>query len=1339
MANGYIGKISALVTASTADLSRKLQGSTRDVNRFANSIQSQIAGASRSAQASLNGIFTPLQRIQRALVAGRGLNLIDSKQVAQIQRAVSVAEGINKPLAAATRQFEGLSAEVQAAFLPALDLAQRRAAGLNDLLARSGSVSEKAFTKTAERIGRVSAALQQLRQAQQITASAPSGNELQFTDPGVFAALQASAEARRKAASPEVVSSVGRRGLSASLGLGDQIRDVARLDELITQAAAKINSIRLTPQVDTSQLEAARGELNRLIALQGVSVEGLNKVNERAQAEAALRAEQERRIAVANTLLQIDQRESQLTSLRGQASTRDASGRTIQERVAAINSLNQQAQAEASLRAEQEARLAVANSLLQVDQRESQLTSLRGQATALPAGRQGRARILETLGGEIDVVESKVQKLPDALRSQLGPEVNKLTNAFRILGRDGVGFAVDQADKLAAKAREITAALNARRARGEQFLEGFGGAGAAGLNLGIDERELLAVGGQIEFLQNKLSQFSAEVRGPAVAALQVYREVVNEVFKSGAQNTDLGRKAISDARNEVVRLAAQIDNVKPEELAAALKRIGDVARGAGSKAGLAIQQAAFAFEDFFSVTGGLDQRIRAAGNNISQLGFIIGSTKGLIIGISAAIGAQLIASLIKFANNGKTAEDQTKSLNDALAKQKTLVDELKSAFQELGSTIADKAFSGAAGEAQKLQKRIEELIKKQRELREERVASLDSTVQKERASQAAIERQLEGTTDAGQRVILSRQLQQSQDRERAARQAAIASPATGLGDINEIIAQQFERVAREAAVRSSRGSRFGVGGFVESTNLQGAAGRARGAEAPVSFEAAVAALDAAIEVLSGQLDEGSSAGNAIRASILRLQQEVERVRAQEIQRQIDEGTAQIAQAAIQTASVLQEAGEILDSAADVPGAAAANARRAMLAAQVEEAANNLEGIDSQEGLRAAAALQRELEIAARGILEEARSRDIARQAIDRFAAALDRASQEAQSNLQSAQQSADEARRADLGRSTPATRQAREQADADLARQRELATGVEEEVAAARERFSQRVSQQGQLRRRAELAEEAQRIDQRRRDEQRAAFTDEEDMRLREIRDGLGLPNDWDGFWDTVRESIDNYAGVVNDAAREAERALSRIAEIDAALQPVGIGPDISPRQREELARERARLEQQAVESDEQVRRARDASTREAEQAAAAVRGRELSRTDGERAAADLARGLEDIRQFFGRQAEEGTGLVDAKAQAEAQQRFIDQSLRQAAPAIFGLADQVANAVVQGPSRAALQATDVSTVEGSRELNRLLRGDDSARDQNLVELQKQSQSLDELVRIAREGGAQIAN
>jgi hypothetical protein len=48
---------------------------------------------------------------------------------------------------------------------------------------------------------------------------------------------------------------------------------------------------------------------------------------------------------------------------------------------------------------------------------------------------------------------------------------------------------------------------------------------------------------------------------------------------------------------------------------------------------------------------------------------------------------------------------------------------------------------------------------------------------------------------------------------------------------------------------------------------------------------------------------------------------------------------------------------------------------------------------------------------------------------------------------------------------------------------------------------------------------------------------------------------------------------------------------------------------------------------------------------------------------------------------------------------------------------------------------DITTAQGGSELSRLLRGDDSAKNQNLVELQKQSTALTELVTIARENGA----
>jgi hypothetical protein len=237
-----------------------------------------------------------------------------------------------------------------------------------------------------------------------------------------------------------------------------------------------------------------------------------------------------------------------------------------------------------------------------------------------------------------------------------------------------------------------------------------------------------------------------------------------------------------------------------------------------------------------------------------------------------------------------------------------------------------------------------------------------------------------------------------------------------------------------------------------------------------------------------------------------------------------------------------------------------------------------------------------------------------------------------------------------------------------------------------------------------------------------ADFLEETNAFLLQAAEELEIP--LQGFWDGVREAVAAYEATVNDAATETERALARIAEIEAQLGTVGV---LAPGRREELVRERAALEQQAVELDADVRRARDESTREAEQASAAERGRQLSMTPGERAAEDLNRGLEDIRQFFGRQAEETTGLVDFDGQRQAQQRLIQESQRSIAPAIFSLFDSVRNAVAAGPSRAALTASDISTSEGARELNRLIRGDDAARDVNLIELQEQTRLLRELV------------
>jgi hypothetical protein len=128
-----------------------------------------------------------------------------------------------------------------------------------------------------------------------------------------------------------------------------------------------------------------------------------------------------------------------------------------------------------------------------------------------------------------------------------------------------------------------------------------------------------------------------------------------------------------------------------------------------------------------------------------------------------------------------------------------------------------------------------------------------------------------------------------------------------------------------------------------------------------------------------------------------------------------------------------------------------------------------------------------------------------------------------------------------------------------------------------------------------------------------------------------------------------------------------------------------------------------------------------------AMRGRDLGMTDRER---------------FAKEFKEGAGAdINARA-AQMRQggddptKFLQQAVKNqmetVAPMLQQFEEERQNARLQGPSRAALKATDVSTSEGAAELTRLIRGDDSAKDVNLAELRKQTQKFDELIKAVQQ-------
>jgi hypothetical protein len=225
---------------------------------------------------------------------------------------------------------------------------------------------------------------------------------------------------------------------------------------------------------------------------------------------------------------------------------------------------------------------------------------------------------------------------------------------------------------------------------------------------------------------------------------------------------------------------------------------------------------------------------------------------------------------------------------------------------------------------------------------------------------------------------------------------------------------------------------------------------------------------------------------------------------------------------------------------------------------------------------------------------------------------------------------------------------------------------------------------------------------------------DEADARLRsdrqraqELQDNL----------DNKRKEIERDPAVAanNKAIAANDKRLADLAEKEAKGGLTGL--EIQERERIQGENRRMRGENEA---------AIDAGTRDERKS---IDGEQYTRNQRDRARRGRDLGMTD-RERFRRDFEEGAG-ADINARAAEMRRagedptkFLRQALRnqmeQVAPMLKGFQDERQTAALQGPSRAALNVSDVSTSQGASELTRLLRGEDSAKDVNLAELQKQT-------------------
>lgn len=1356
MANGYIGKISALVTANTSDLSRKLSGAVGDVDKFANKLNASITRSANAAGASFDKIFTPLQRLERQFSTALKLNLRTEEQVQKLRQLVSVSEQVAKPLEKAAANTTKLSAAVAGEFQPALIKSQAQVKLLETAIDRFGSVSEKSFLSVQRRVEQTDAATRRLLEAQSLVSGLATGGELRFQQPALAQQAARAAELQQQAAqlSPEQIQSSGIASI-----VGRQRQATEEAERLL----AVLENIRLTRSGDASAAEAAYGKQVGAVRLVNDELERQIAITKKAESAAQKAADNEVALLI----------------------RRNQAGKEIER----------QRLAQRDARAIAEFRPIPGNPTGQFGPEPP--------SVPLTRNRNPRQRVLDNLGGEVDVLRRRVGALGDPLRETIGPAVDRLTTRFQNLARAGVGFTADEAKRLSREVASVNSALASRKNISSSFEKSFGGAGSFGLGLGVDEKSLRGVGAEIEYVQGRLARLGQAVRGPVLDALDAFRSRAIELFKGGALDTSQGRRELELLRQGFVKALSAAGGGSERRITDGLRRAGDVTRGGADKAQLAIQQAAFALDDFFSVTGGLDQRIRAAGNNISQLGFIIGGTTGLVVGIAASIGGQLISALAKWANGGRSTENMTKALNDAMERQKSITQELATAFQSLGDTIASRGFSPATAAANEFSEKLKEINKLQAQAAESSLAATSQGVQDARGSQNAIKERLDGETNIGRRIALIRQLAEAQRNERDITQRVAAGPASplrlpqigpredfvgnnapiaGRVPAGQEIAAFFERVAREAEQRAAgrqgfRKTQDDISGSTvpefraAATQLRDFARNLDLGNSAQSISSQADAIQEAIELFKGAasrtaLSFSTEAANEASAFIKAFEELRQRIlagfneqtnatineslttadaaskRLEEAQKAVQESIQQgvdgseglaanldeISASIKRSTDAINQAIQGVDGQGrtiertpaqvraiaererrntarqleDATGARDEIARRAEAArfertvnpqrrtqAIVDQAQQNLSSAGAETG--AIARRLREIQFEREGLQKarkasepqsnEAIDRQVrellaASDALRRFTEALNAAASEAASNLGSAQQRADEARRADLGRSTPDTIANRAQADRDLREQQQANARVQDAIAAERARVEQ------------------------------------------QALNGVGP-----------------LAGVF-------ERLQSIKEETDAG--------NVSVQRQLELIAERRRLEEQVnaeIAKGNAVTAARDASTGINERQAAEGRGRELSLTPAQRAARDMQQGVSDINAYFDAMAknireskqgikQQSSLLQNERQRQAAQAQFERDQLQQNAPMLFDMAEQSRNAVLQGPSRAALGASDASTTQGQAELNRLIRGDDAARDVNLAELQRQTQLLRQ---IANKPGAPVAN
>lgn len=990
------------------------------------------------------------------------------------------------------------------------------------------------------------------------------------------------------------------------------------------------------------------------------------------------------------------------------------------------------------------------------------------------AGRQ-----MDVLKGKISATHSEIEKLPIPIQATLIPEIAKVRAMFMALNdaspQSELDAAANAAKRLSDNVKNLTNA--------QQFKGTFGQF--------LDDTSVKKYQSQLQAVQSKLAAIGSSAGGKAAQQVDKFRDALEDAAATG----QIGMTATTEQLDKYIKKIAdaavaegKMTKAQAKAFVGGVNQAGDIGRGGADKFALGLNQAAYAVDDFMSSTGGVEQKIRAISNNISQLGFVIGGTKGLFIALGVTIAAQAAVAIYKFATGGKTAEDTTKALNDVLEKQKSSVSELAGAYRELAKSVS---LSSAAQKGVENAAVIGNVSNGIYNSRQSRLTGVNSSVVNERTTSAAIERAMQSsgqTTNAGTLIYRNELLKRSQARERLAEDEVRRAPAGRVEDLEALRTKRADLVLELESNKTAKAAealgmdpRFQRQFNRQSKELEALEATIRATEnvlaefgdslamaSVTSAQAAKMRIEAASSLIASAVEAGVPGAMSFRNNLDLLSIELSgalndlaNASEQTGERrgaESSDASDRIAFVFNRTFSLVADTLSYRIKAAfsgatskDVLGQVSGNRRLDGVSSTLVGASARKDVADAQLGIRAtqlATAATEANRIQAEGKkrvadatqdLEDAGRRGY-RTGDEKAKKIIESEIEAARVTVESQTQAANAANQAaDANVAAATAARDKAQSDAKAADAADRLAAAAGQTALDIDQFLGRTRKIGEagLSASEQTADIRQQMFMHRPTKANREARDEAEKQLIVDRERVAKAN---AQLDQRRAQaeMDPVVLKANDLIAGAQAELAKL-QAEAAANGVAVDParvrqlqDVEASARADrdrrvfdmTAKERAAQEDIAGDMETNRQIAEMDQRKKESQAAERARvnqGREAAMSTKDRRVLEASRSAENMAAAAGE-------FADPVARTAFIQKYFDnqkEEMLKAGP-IGQAQDERFNAQISGPSRQALNASDITTSDGAKELNRLLRGEDSSRDVNFAEMKQQTELLQEI-------------